>query len=365
MIWLFLLIPVFAIIWAKKNFPGVVGPKLVIPFVAGFVAIGATNYATEWALTRDKEYWGGWLTQASYYEPWDERVSCCHLRYCTDSKGKSYVCGTEHTYDVAYHGPVWELYDSNRHTWSVDQATFDKLCAEWRSRVFVNLHRRYHSINGNEFRSTWDGKYETLHPTVVTHTFENRIAASDSSILRTQDVSAEERAALELFEYPASSFFTPCVLGYAHPGNMDLDKMNAMLAAKEQIRVWLLCYHNKPRQAGLSQENYWKLGKKNELVVCAGLDKDEKIQWAHVFSWSEREDLKIEVRQWLEDRTGKTLDTHQFAEYLRPEIEKKWKRREFADFSFIAIKRPLWTYVLIGLVVSLSTAGSVYMEVKS
>src|SRR5207253_1813312 len=118
--------------------------------------------------------------------------------------------------------------------------------------------------------------YQHLHPTVVEHTYENRIAASDN-VLNCRFVPKEERKQYCLFDYPRSKFFCPSVLGYEHPGNIDLDKTNALIGRKEQVRIWVLCFKNQPLQAGISQDTYWKHGNKNELVICTSLDNENKI----------------------------------------------------------------------------------------
>jgi hypothetical protein len=76
--------------------------------------------------------------------------------------------------------------------------------------------------------------------------------------------------------------------------------MNALLGRKHQIRVWVLLYRDQPRDISKRQEALWKGGNKNELVICVGLNKANEFQWAEVFSWTKREDLKVSVRDYIQ-----------------------------------------------------------------
>lgn len=366
--WLFLLIPIIASGLAKYYHPRRVTTwEVGVPILAGLIAIFVGKMAADHYATSATEYWGGYLVQGNYYEHWNERVSCRHTKYCTRTvKGKteSYPCGTEHSYDVDDHPPYWEIINSNGENWRVPRQDFENLAQEWGNRVFIDMNRSYHTIDGDCYRTNWNQKYENLHPTVTEHSYENRIAASNS-VLNYREVPEEEKKQYALFEYPRTSFFCTSVLGYSHPGNTDLDKTNALIARANQVRIWLLCFKNQPLQAAYSQEAYWKRGNKNELVICTSLDAENKIQWSHVFSWTDREELKIHTRQWIEDRTGQVLDVKAFNDFVKPLVEKEWTRKEFAEFSYIAVEPPGWAYVMILVVVIGTTVGTIWWAIAN
>lgn len=357
--WLFLLIPIVAAGICKMLYPRQLALwEVGLPVFVGVVAIFIGKSTAEYYTSSDTEYLGGFLVKAIHSEAWDERVTCTHTKYCTDKKGNRKACGKEHSYDVDYHPEYWEIADSNEASWRVSRAVFEGLCAEWKNRVFVEMNRRrVHSIDGDAYRTVWDGQYSSLRPSVREHAYENRVAASHSS-LNYREISAEEKTQYALFDYPRSDYYCPSVLGYAHPGNGDLDKTNALIGRAKQVRIWLLCFKDQPLQAAHSQEAYWKRGNKNELVICTSLDGGGKIQWAHVFSWTEQETLKITVRQWLEDRSGQVLDVKAFNDFLKPEVEKSWVRKEFHDFEFLDVELSGAAICMIGLLVIAVTAGT-------
>lgn len=214
----------FLILWA-------ISPVCILGFdaISEMVTVGCT------------EWWGGVWKEVRWYQEWDEEVPCSHPVYCetTDSKGNTtnYQCGTEHIYDVDFHpeyfvavtvhktlkdvrtledGQViyikdvrYQIKDIERqrpaatiflkgkkepikatdtdqfyyeYTESVriSKSQYRELKARWNSNEFVDLHRDYHSIDGDMYRSLWSGTKETAEPFATKHSYENRIKVSNS-----------------------------------------------------------------------------------------------------------------------------------------------------------------------------------------
>ena len=97
-IWLALFIPLvvavaFYILYHKK----IVWWEMLLPFIATIIIILIFKYSSVAILTKDSEYWGNYITEIRYYEPWDEYIhQTCTRSCCCDSKGEN--CSTE-TYD--------------------------------------------------------------------------------------------------------------------------------------------------------------------------------------------------------------------------------------------------------------------------
>jgi len=98
----------------------------------------------------------------------------------------------------------------------------------------------------------------------------------------------------------------------------------------------------------MEQEAFWKRGNKNEFITCVGVDKDLAVQWCHVFSWTEVEELKIEARNIVMGM--KTLDLVAYLDAVRPLVETKWQRKHFKEFSYLTVEPTttavVWTYVI-------------------
>lgn len=345
---------------------------MLLPLAVGVLLIGAGKALGEVVQTTDTEYWGGWVTRATYYEPWDERVSCRHPRYRTEqrtrtvsdgkggSRSESYTeqvqDGYEHLYDVDYHGPRWEAENSNDERLDLSRAQFEQLAGQWGNRTFRELQRPYHSVDGDAFDTTFPGDEAQLVPTKTTHSYENRVQAS-SSVFNYPEVSTADRKRYGLFPYPAfEPLRGPAVLpSGVYAGEANLQRTNALLGASRQVCVWVLVFTGQPLEAGLKQEALWKRGNKNELVICVGLSPNQWIAWAHVFSWAKDEALKVEIRNQLLAQ-GK-LDLAALNDWLRPELQRRWKRREFREFSYLSVEPPAWMVALTYVLVLAATGG--------
>jgi hypothetical protein len=359
-VWFLLAIPVIAcavlVFMGKKQY---LGPQWIGLFLLSALLIWAGQGCGTQVVTRDTEYWGGWLTKATYYEAWDEEVSCRHPVYETVSDGKggttTRYTGDEHSYDVDDHPERWEAADSNGFEHDIDEARFQELVLLWGNKTFVELNRDYHSKDGNAYETVWAGKYDTLQPAFTQQTYENRIQAS-SSVFNPPPVNNWK--SLGLYEYPRTQgyYLSSTLPQNALAGSEHLDKMNALLGRSKQVRTWLLVYRDKPQETANKQEQFWKRGNKNELVICVSLDQQDRVQWAHVFSWTKREDLKVEVRDFLtENYSAKPLDMESFVVYLGNAIEQKWERRQFADFSYLHVEVPAWVMIVLAVVLSGAT----------
>lgn len=338
--------------------------EALVMMVVPLGLIASAKGCSEYSQTQDTEFWGGYVTTAEYYEDWNERVSCrhpipcSHPSYSTDSKGKRYQSGYQHSndghyhsYDVDYHPEYWEVNTSVRETKEISHGFFENLCKQFGNRVFVDLHRNYHTKNGNKYVATWKGEAETIEPVTVARSYENRVQASQS-VFNFKTVNPADYG---LFQYPAiQGLRQQCVMG---PGATEVSEkkfqyLNATLGGSKQVRLFVLVFQNQPIQAAMEQEAFWKRGNKNELVTCIGVDKDLEVQWSHVFSWTEVDELKIEARNQVMGM--KKLDLAAYADWLGPMVQSKWVRKNFADFNYLTVEPTMsaviWTFVLTLLV---------------
>lgn len=315
--------------------------EFLIPLIASICLIGISKKMIEVGQTRDIEYWGGWVVRAEYYEEWDEEVE--YIETQTDSDGNvTYVTKTE----IEYHSPEWLIKDSNGITIWINQPTFENLCEKFGNRRFIDLHRSYYSEDGDLWVTTWKNTDNTLTPVTTSHLYENKVAVSDS-VFNFPEVDPKT---YNLYDYPRIYDFFKCksILG---PGDQTLalaekklSYWNAKLGAKRQVRIMILIFKNKPIQAGIDQQSYWKGGNKNEFVICVGTDNSNKITWCYPFSWTEEEILKTNVKQCINDM--ETLNLENIVDTVAPQIDKHWVRKEFADFDYLTIEPPTWAIFL-------------------
>lgn len=364
--------------------------SLLIPFIAGIVllvffkhkafwveplvAFGITflfififKYFCEVSQTDDTEYYGGYITHANYYEPWDEEVSCRHPIYCTRTYpcGKSmctstYVCGHHHAYDVDYHPARWEMVNNLGESWGISQAYYNQLKSRWKSKeTFVDLHRRYHSIDGDKYVICWDWKEASVELTTTEHSYENRVQASHT-IMNYEKVDTSDVRKYKLFEYPKiNGFNQDGILGIGGvnyiPGLKHINYLNGLLGKDKKLRCYVLLFKNQPEKVGFLQERYWKGGNKNEFIICIGLDKNDNIVWNHNFSWTKAEEPKIEIRNYiLENKIGKKLDMLDISNFIFKTLQGEYKYRSFEEFSYLTIEpsntQITWCFIIVFII---------------
>ena len=347
-IWIALLIPVItAIILYKKFAHQTVWWEFLIPFVVSILLIFLSKMSIETIQTQDTEYWGGCLTQADYYEAWNELVT--YTETYTDSKGRSQ---TRTRTRVDYHPPQWKITDTNGCVISINQGTFESLCQRFGNRQFTDLRRNYHTNDGDLFTARWNGSEATLMPVTTSHSYENRVAVSDS-VFHFPEVNPKD---FGLVEYPKIQNYFQCnsIVG---PGDASLPLAeqalscwNAKLGPQKQARIILVVFQNQPVQAGFDQESYWQGGNKNEFVITIGVDNSNNIVWCHPFSWTEVETLKVETREFVISQ--KTLHLKNLVDWVAPQVSSNYVRKNFADFNYLSIEPPMWAVFLVFLLVS-------------
>lgn len=343
--------------------------EFLIPFGVSVLLITICKFSTDTLQTMDTEYWTGWMVKAEYVEDWNERVSCRHPEYETDKDGNSHFVGYEHAYDVDYHPPYWEVHDSNGITIGVNSSTFERLCGHFGNRTFVELHRSYHTDDGDKYVTTWKGEEEKLVVVTTDHRYENRVQASQS-LFNFQDVDPADKEAYNLFDYPdITGYSLPSILGNGGATHAQAERIlslaNARLGQRKQVRMWVLIFHNQPLQAGFLQQNLWKGGNKNEFVLTIGVDREGKVDWCHPFSWSEVEDLKVDARNAVLDQKGQPLDLARVVNWMIPEVDKRFIRKSFAEFSYITIDPPGWMIILTFLLTIAVNVGLSFYIVKN
>jgi len=367
MIWFSMIIPfvVFILVLIffhhKLNFLEI-GLMLALPLIIVFIC----KVSAEYVQTKDKEFWGGWVKSAEYYEDWNEYIhqTCTRSYPCgSDSKGNTQYC-TE-TYDcsyVQYHPEYWQVNGSNGEEIEVGKNKFEELAKRWNSRKFVDMKRRHYTNDGDKYVANGTVERSLIEPITVEHSWTNRVQAS-RSVFKFPEVDPKKYG---LFEYPSITdwYRQKMILGDESTGtfkaNSDLAYWNAMLGAKKRLRCYILIFKDKPIESAIEQQSYWQGGNKNEFIVSVGVDKDLSVKWCHVFSWSEREGLKVDVKDYV--LSMKKLDLEKLIEWMAPQLDTWFVKKNFRDFDYLQVDPPGW---MIGLTFFLTALCSVVTAVVS
>lgn len=335
--------------------------EFAVPFAVSILLIAGFKFGSEISQTKDVEYWGGWVTEARYYEDWNQYIH----RTCTRTVSCGKDCTTTQIYDcsyVQYHPEYWHIKDSNGAGHNISQKSYNSFVQLFGMKpVFKDMRRGYHTNDGDMYHVDWPGSVETVEPVVTVHDYENRVQAA-KTVFKFQDVGPFEIDTYNLFSYPEPTLLDyPAVLGDCGPttkaGNERLRYHNAVLGRSKELRIWILCFQDNSYGAAHFQESFWDGGNKNEAVITIGL-VDDDVQWAYVFSWSESEMFKVEIRDHLMDR--KNLDLVQVADFAAQSLQTHFIRKPFSDFSYIKVEPPTWAVVTTFILTLLINLGLSY-----
>jgi len=340
--------------------------EFLLPLGVSIILITIFKLGSEGYRTSDTEYWSGYVTKTEYFEDWNERVSCSHPKYCTrtvsngngGTKSESYQCGYQHLYDVDYHPEYWSITDNNGIKKTINKKTYNRLVKSFGNERFVDLSRSYHTDDGDKYLSKWGGNDKTLECVVTKHSYENRVQASDD-IFNFQEVDTFDINHYGLYDYPEVKGYQQTNLLGKHSDwenmNRKLEILNARLGRKKQLKVFVLLFDNKLKEAAFKQEAYWKGGNKNEFVICVGLNEGGNVTWCYPFSWTEQMITKVNVRTFVEEQ--KTFNLGATIDYTYKTLDENFVRKPFADFSYLTVNPTGWQIFWAFLVTFLVNIG--------
>jgi len=290
----------------------------------------------------------------------------------TDSDGNRH-CTTRYrteSYDCSHcdrYPPTWEVTDNIGKTYGVDQNLFEELCRRWGNRTFVELnrsidHRWSCGQDGDAYTTSYDGVFEHTQPVCVVHLYENRMQASHS-VFKFQKVPPEDAKRYGLFEYEygAGPFDYNPLLGIFDPAASNrLKWWNAHLGAPKKVHMLVLVFTDQPRLAGDLQESYWCGGNKNEFVLCIGQDKARRMQWTKVFSWTERDRLKLDVERSTymmfaggeADSARGTVNLSVVVDSMAAKVKREFVKKSFKDFKYLSVE-PSGKALLITFIITI------------
>lgn len=355
MIWLAIIVPVLfaliALFFFKKQ---IAFWEPFIPVVVTIVLIVLFRYIGVESLTKDKEYWGNYVTEIRYYEDWNEWITqtCTRSVPCgTDSKGNTQYC-TE-TYDCSYclyHPEYWTMILNDGNEDEITQKYYKELKTKFNSpSIFHNMNRDYYTDDGDMFSSAYPNTYETFEFVASDHTYENKVQAS-TSIFNYPEVTEKDIQDFKLYEYPKiknnklPAILVPEKFKVTGAEQKKFDFINGKLGMDKKIRVWVCLFYNESDKAGFMQEAYWKRGNKNEFVICVGIDKDKNINWVHVFGWNKEKLIDVETRDFI--YAQKKLDLEKLGDWLYSEINQKWVKISFKEFDYLSVEPPFWAILV-------------------
>lgn len=300
------------------------------------------------SLTDATEYWTTYTKKVEYYEAWDEYIH----QTCTRTVSCGENCTTTQTYDcsyVRYHDEKWVIVDNYNINHSISKKEYDRIVKKFKNEEYVDLNRDYHYNDGDKFVSTWPGTEETMEIVCTEHIYENRVQAS-SNVFNFPEISEEDFIQYGLVDYPqVVNYKQKHLLNWDDPIiERKLEIVNGKLGSFKEVKIFFIIYTEKDRLSARYQEWYWKGGNKNEFIVTIGVDSDENIQWSYPISWTENQKLKINVRNFIENK--EKLDLEEIVNYVEKEVYNNFERKKFSDFNYLTIEMTnnqlIWLFII-------------------
>jgi hypothetical protein len=323
--------------------------ELAINLVVGIAVVVLGWAAGRHLQMADSEVLNGELSQK-----YSERVSCEHSYQCNCRKtctgsGKDRSCSE--TCDTCY-----------EHNWDVDWVLDTTV-----GKIKVDRVNRQGTQEPPRFSRAQQGD-----PVARTHVFENYIKAAPDSLFNAmseQQLKAQFAGKLPAYPLQVYDLYNldhVLVSGFSLPDlpawNRDLSLMLRTLGPAKQVNVVVVFVNNADSQYAQALRAEWLGGKKNDVVVVIGTTQYPKIDWVSVFSWTDKELFKVQLRDDLSDLG--TADRTKVLGVIQGHVSKSFVRKPMADFAYLQdlIEPPTWvigSLVLLSLVVSVGL--SVYL----
>jgi len=334
--------------------------EFLIPTVASLLLAFIFKAMTETIQTLDTEYHTNGMVKAEYYEDWTEE----YVETYTDSKGNIQTRTV-----TLYHPPQYYIYDKGGNQISIDKSHFFELCNWFGNKREKDLYH-FNQVSwgdGDMWFTVYNGEPHKYIPVSTTHYYENRVQASDS-VFNYPEVNEKNKEVFALYDYPSVTnfYYCPSILGDApdyQEANKLLTEYNSKMGRNKEIRMWILIFKNQSSEAAHQQEALWKNGNKNELVVCIGVNKQYDVKWSYVFSWTDRQNVKINIRDFVVSQ--KKLDLVPIVEFMAKNVLKNWKRKEFSDFNYLAVEPPISAIVVSFLFTIALNVGVSYWIIQN
>lgn len=179
-------------------------------------------------------------------------------------------------------------------------------------------------------------------PAALAHRYMNYIKGSTDSLFNTEaDITVKSyfptvpAYPVEVYDY----FHVDRVLtaGVTIPDlptwNNDLANMLADLGPAKQVNAIVVFTDVFDPRYATALRAHWLGGKKNDVVIVVGTPAYPKIDWVEVFSWSDSELFKVQLRDDLRDMH--VVDRTKFIATVTKHINTGFVRKKMKDFEYL------------------------------
>jgi hypothetical protein len=294
----------------------ITGKEFALMMAVQVVVAGISAGIIYYANTHDVEIWNGRVTKKTR-----EEVTCSH-EHCCAWTTYTYACGKSTCSGVRCSGYCKD------HPFDVDWPVYTSLG----ERIEIDRLSR----QGLEQPPRWTTAI-VGEPSSTEHSYENYIkAAPDTLFRRTQkQIASLPPYPDRVYDYYRSQSFYPIGLTVFNAAvwNKELNEVNAKLGKSKQVNIFVVPVLNKPRDYFYDLETAWLGGKKNDVIIVAGVNADLQYQWVEVMSWTKSEILKVTIRDEL--MVEGVMNPQVAVPAIEDLVQKHFVRREMKDFEYL------------------------------
>lgn len=137
--------------------------------------------------------------------------------------------------------------------------------------------------------------------------------------------------------------------------NDGISKRLINLGASKEVNIVIVAT-DKSSSYGDALEAAWYGGKKNDVVIVVGLEKDHKISWVKVMALTKKGMFKVAMRDAILD--AKMFEREPILDIVYHTILKEYSRQSMKEYEYLKeeISTPIWLAVTI-IVLNLLTLG--------
>lgn len=313
-----------------------IGVAIAIPFVIiPLSKLTASN---------DFETWSGYANNAEYEPRWQSHYVETRSVYTTDSEGNSAFSHYEYIDHYDWHGPNWWV-NTTLGNISIDENSYHKIEKDNRPRKAIRGSRiNYHKGDLNNYVVNIIDTPEARYlPVNVEKFWKNNLKHAQNSLYGYEELDVEIVKENQLPEYPRNKnpFFSNRIIGKTSITIKEWDQLNTVLGPIKKANLILVNFGNSGSHKGELLKQYWKGGKKNDLVLCYG--EEAGARWSYVFGWTESELCKANLASIL---LTNNIDSS-ILPLIRTEVLKNYELRDWKSLNKeIKVEAPIWGVIL-------------------
>ena len=319
----------------------------------------------------DTEVYNGKAVKFTKWEKWKERQTYTETYSCGTSKNPR-TCTRTKTRIVS-HPEYWELLTSNGEVIQVKRRDYLRAASNFGTKE-VDVYRSNQVSHGDGDK--WVSYPNIVIPTAVEHNYENPVRAVKSNVLHTKVPEARIKQLIDwgrLREYPRLyvgeygstqlNRFIDTTAGVKAKYLDDLNKMSVSFATKQANPIIYVTKEDRDFKDAL--EHYWSKGKKNDITLILGVDKDSNILWSDVITYTDNTDFIIDIQNKFK---GKNINTDKsiILKTYNDLVMTSYKRKPMKDFDYLKDSITLeWYWQLLIFLGNLGVSGFVMYKMMT